>query len=73
MHVLRVVAKFEHLPIGLSVYICVLCSSYMDNCLPISCERKFYLAWLKGSLRSQSHTGSVKFNSLSTLVFVAPV
>lgn len=70
MHVLRVVAEFEHLPIGLSVYICVLCSSYMHNCLPI---RKIYLAWLKGSLRSQSHTGSAKFNSLSTLVFVAPV
>ena len=65
MHVLRVVDKFEHLPIGLS--------SYMHNCLPISCERKIYLAWLKGSLRSQSHTGSAKFNSLSTLVFVAPV
>ena len=44
MHVLRVVAKFEYLPIGLSVYIYVLCSSYMHNCLPISCERKIYLA-----------------------------
>ena len=71
MHVLRVVDKFEHLPIGLSGYCAV--RTCIIVCQSVACERKIYLAWLKGSLRSQSHTGSAKFNSLSTLVFVAAV